>query len=139
IRRQNFTPRSVGCTSRHERANFAKKKFAVTFGGLSARPSWGNVLVRLRLGLAMLARAGFVMRCQARATVKADGWSHPSSVVMGMVCRMTVGARRSFVAVALHFRNNPAPKFKNRIGCMHDVAVMRHNNESVAPAPACAT
>src|SRR5262249_42089850 len=38
IRRQNFRRRSVGCASRHERANFAKKKFAATFGGLYALP-----------------------------------------------------------------------------------------------------
>src|SRR5262245_18590065 len=105
----------------------------------TAPPIVGKALAKSGFGLALLARAAFVMRCHERATVKGDGWSHPSSAAMGIVCRMTVGARRSFVAVALHFRNNPAPKFKNRIGCMHDVAVMRHNNESVAPAPACAT
>src|SRR5262249_4000264 len=35
-RRQNFTRRSVGCRAKHERANFAKKRFAATFGGLYA-------------------------------------------------------------------------------------------------------
>ena len=33
-----FTRRFVGCASRQERANFAKKRFAATFGGLYAPP-----------------------------------------------------------------------------------------------------
>jgi len=35
-------------------------------------------------------------------------------------------------------RDNAASKFENRINYVHDVAVVRHNNESAAPVPACA-
>jgi hypothetical protein len=38
IRRQNFMRRFVGYAIRQERANFAKKRFAATFGGLYALP-----------------------------------------------------------------------------------------------------
>src|SRR6516225_1333725 len=33
-------------------------------------------------------------------------------------------------------RDNAASKFENRINYVHDVAVVRHNNESAAPVPA---
>src|SRR5215475_1351034 len=46
---------------------------------------------------------------------------------------------RSFVAVALYPRHKAAAKFENRISCVHDVAIVRHNNEGVAPVPACLT
>src|SRR5262249_2303257 len=35
--------------------------------------------------------------------------------------------------------DNAASKFENRISYVHDIPVVRHNNECVAPAPACAT
>jgi hypothetical protein len=35
-------------------------------------------------------------------------------------------------------RDNAASKFENRINHAHDVAVVRHNNESAASVPACA-
>jgi hypothetical protein len=46
---------------------------------------------------------------------------------------------RSFVAVALYPRNNAASKFENHISRVHDVAIVRHNDESAAPVPACVT
>ena len=46
---------------------------------------------------------------------------------------------RFFVAVALYPRDKAAAKFENRISCVHDVAIVRHNNEGVAPVPACLT
>src|SRR5215471_1589244 len=36
-------------------------------------------------------------------------------------------------------RDHAASKFENRINYVHDVAIVRHNNEGVAPVPACAT
>ena len=35
-------------------------------------------------------------------------------------------------------RDDAASKFENRINYVHDVAVVRHDNESAAPVPACA-
>ena len=45
----------------------------------------------------------------------------------------------SFVAVALYPRDNAAAKFENRISCVHDVAIVRHNNEGVTAVSACVT
>src|SRR5262245_44355563 len=46
---------------------------------------------------------------------------------------------RCFVGSVFHPRDGAASKFENRINYAHDVAVVRHNNESAAPVPACAT
>jgi hypothetical protein len=42
-------------------------------------------------------------------------------------------------AVALYPRDKAASKCENRISCVHDVAIVRHNNEGFAPVPACVT
>src|SRR5262245_66605135 len=45
----------------------------------------------------------------------------------------------SFVAVALYPRDNAAAKFENRISCVHDVAIVRHNNAGVVFVTGCLT
>src|SRR5262249_56704560 len=49
-----------------------------------------------------------------------------------------LGPGRSFVSVAFTLAIMPFRSSKTA-SAVHDVAVVRHNNQSVAPAPACAT
>src|SRR5262249_1854024 len=46
---------------------------------------------------------------------------------------------RCLVGRGLCPRDDAASKFENRINYVHDVAVMRHDDESASPVPACAT
>ena len=41
--------------------------------------------------------------------------------------------------MALYPRDKAASKFENRIGRVHDVAIVRHNNEGVTAVSACVT
>src|SRR5262245_2046929 len=81
---------------------------------------------------------GIVAGSRANATC-VGGWSILFRQAVQTTLSLQLRSWRFFVAVALYPRDKAAAKFENRISCVHDVAIVRHNNEGVASVPACLT